>query len=42
MEPIRAIRQRMASMRGQIAKLRTVQQGVVEDLLSGETSVPAA
>ncbi|MFF2184068.1 restriction endonuclease subunit S [Streptomyces sp. NPDC058155] len=42
MEPIRAIRQRMASMQRQIAKLRTVQQGVVEDLLTGEARVPAA
>ncbi|MFJ9032516.1 restriction endonuclease subunit S [Streptomyces sp. NPDC102274] len=42
MGAIRTIRYRQASMERQIAKLRTVQQGVVEDLLSGAERLPAA
>lgn len=42
MAPIRSIRYRRASVERQISKLRTVQQGVVEDLLSGAVRLPVA
>ncbi|MFJ5558351.1 restriction endonuclease subunit S [Streptomyces sp. NPDC093250] len=37
--PVHAARERAAVLRRQIAKLRTIQQGVIEDLLSGQTRV---
>ncbi len=37
--PVRAARERAAVLKQQIAKLRTIQQGVVEDLLSGRSRV---
>ncbi|MEV0474442.1 restriction endonuclease subunit S [Streptomyces prunicolor] len=37
--PVHAARERAAVLKEQIAKLRTIQQGVVEDLLSGRTRV---
>ena len=37
--PVHAARERAAVLQQQIAKLRTIQQGVVEDLLSGRTRV---
>ncbi|MGS2590586.1 restriction endonuclease subunit S [Streptomyces hebeiensis] len=40
--PIQAIRSRRTALERQIAKLRTVQQGVVEDLLRGAVRLPAA
>jgi type I restriction enzyme S subunit len=40
--PIRSVRSRAAALLKQIAKLRVVQEGVVEDLLSGKVAVPAA
>ncbi|MEU4348568.1 hypothetical protein [Streptomyces sp. NPDC023838] len=40
-ELVLATRQRSDVMKRQIAKLRTIQQGVVEDLLSGKVRVPA-
>ncbi|GCB45851.1 type I restriction-modification system [Streptomyces sp. NL15-2K] len=41
--PVRAARKRVAVVEGQIAKLRTVQRAVVEDLLTGaEAQTPAA
>ncbi|MFE9883602.1 restriction endonuclease subunit S [Streptomyces scopuliridis] len=42
LRPIQSIRDRQLSMERQIAKLRTVQQGVVEDLLSGAVHLPVA
>lgn len=38
MVPIRAIRERVSSLKRQVAKLRITQRGVVEDLLSGGLS----
>ncbi|WP_327431906.1 restriction endonuclease subunit S [Streptomyces sp. NBC_01236] len=38
--PIRAVRHRSAALGRQIAKLRIVQQGVIEDLLAGRVRVP--
>ncbi|QHY98309.1 EcoKI restriction-modification system protein HsdS [Streptomyces sp. S4.7] len=38
---VEASRRRVENLRGKIAKLRTVQQGLVEDLLSGKVCVPA-
>ncbi|MET7500270.1 restriction endonuclease subunit S [Streptomyces microflavus] len=40
LKPIQSIRDRQAAMERQIAKLRTVQQGVVRDLLGGATRLP--
>lgn len=40
--PIRSVRSRAAALQKQIGKLRVVQEGVVEDLLSGKVAVPAA
>lgn len=37
--PVYAARERAAVLQQQIAKLRTIQQGVIEDLLSGRTRV---
>ncbi|WP_329447144.1 restriction endonuclease subunit S [Streptomyces canus] len=42
LEPVRAVRVRVRSVERQIAKLRTIQQGVVEDLLAGRARLPAA
>jgi type I restriction enzyme S subunit len=39
-ETVRASRKRAEATRRQIAKLRSVQQGVVEDLLAGRVRVP--
>lgn len=35
--PIRSVRSRLAVLERQVSKLRVVQQGVVEDLLSGRS-----
>ncbi|MFD3312143.1 restriction endonuclease subunit S [Streptomyces sp. NPDC058694] len=42
LEPVRAVRVRMRAVERQIAKLRTIQQGVVEDLLAGRVRLAAA
>ncbi|MDX2933579.1 restriction endonuclease subunit S [Streptomyces ipomoeae] len=42
LEPVRAVRARVRAVEQQVAKLRTIQRGVVEDLLAGRVRLAAA